>query len=71
MDEHRVEYRISAVRGGWHLHEQDEVLQWFHSAGTALEAARNLAAWLFEARGIPTAVMFELGERPVLVARHG
>lgn len=69
---HRLTYSVSAVRGGWHLREGDEVLQWFGSAGAALEAARNLAEWLFEARGIPTSVLLhDVGERPVLVAEHG
>jgi hypothetical protein len=71
MNTNRLTYTIHAVRGGWHLDEEGEALQWFHCIHEALEAARNLAAWLFETRGIPTQVTMLSNEQPSLVVQHG
>ncbi len=67
----RLTYTVQAVPGGWHLREGDEDLQWFREASEALQSACNVAEYVFQSRGIPTAVLIDTGQHAALVTRHG
>lgn len=67
----RLTYTVHPVPGGWHLREGDEDLQWFREASEALQSACNVALYVYEARGIPTAVLIDTGRHAALVSRHG